>query len=110
MSQRYDLELFQGAAEYYARYRPKRPQALFDFLVTRFALDQASRELDLGSGTGNASFPLAPCVGEIVAMDPDPDMVRVARAQASARDFGMCVCFRPARMIFLPISVRFASF
>jgi ubiquinone/menaquinone biosynthesis C-methylase UbiE len=83
MSEKYDLALFQGVAEYYARYRPKRPRALFDFLVQRFGLDRTCRLLDLGCGTGNASFPLAPLVGEILAMDPDPDMVRVARDLAT---------------------------
>lgn len=85
MPERYDLTLFQDAAEYYARYRPKQPQALFDFLVARFALDQTCRVLDLGCGTGNASFPLARHVGEIIAMDPDPDMIRVARDLASGQ-------------------------
>ena len=82
MSTNYDLTLFEGAAEYYARYRPKRPQALFDFLVERFALDRTSRVLDLGCGPGNTSFPLAPHVGQVIAMDPDPGMIRVARALA----------------------------
>lgn len=88
MPERYDLTLFQGAAESYARYRPKRPKALFDFLVTRFALDRTIRVLDLGCGTGNASFPLAPHVGEVVAMDPDPDMIRVARDLAASQGLG----------------------
>ena len=88
MAEKYDLTLFQGTAEYYARYRPKRPKALFDFLIARFALDQMSRVLDLGCGTGNASFSLAPHVGEVVAMDPDPDMIRVARDLAARQRLG----------------------
>jgi ubiquinone/menaquinone biosynthesis C-methylase UbiE len=89
MSDGYDLALFEGAAEYYARYRPKYPKAVFDFLVVRFGLDASCRVLDLGCGTGNASLPLAASVGEIVGMDPDPGMIRVARelaAMANARN------------------------
>lgn len=79
MPQRYDVTLFQGAAEFYARFRPKYPQAVFDYLQHRFGLDRAARVLDLGCGTGNASQSLAACVGSIVAMDPDPEMIKVAR-------------------------------
>jgi len=83
MTSSYDRSLFAGAARYYARYRPKYPQSVFDFLVQRFKLDRTSRVLDLGCGTGNASLPLARIVGEIVAMDPDPEMIETGRELAS---------------------------
>ena len=79
----YDPTLFAGAARYYAKYRPKYPQAAFDFLASRFKLDKTSRVLDLGCGTGNASLPLAPIVGEIVAMDPDQEMILVGQELAN---------------------------
>ena len=79
MGSSYDTTLFEGAARYYARYRPKYPKATFDFLVWRFALDGRARVLDLGCGTGDASLPLAPIVAEIVAMDPDAQMIAVGR-------------------------------
>jgi ubiquinone/menaquinone biosynthesis C-methylase UbiE len=88
MSSSYDPSLFAGAARYYDKYRPKYPQAAFDYLRGRFKLDATCRVLDLGCGTGNASLPLAPVVGEIVAIDPDPDMIEVCRARASAANLG----------------------
>src|ERR1700722_18280026 len=80
----YDPTLFEGAARYYARYRPKYPKAAFEFIARRFTLDRNVRVLDLGCGTGNASLPLASIVGEIVAMDPDAAMIDVGREIASA--------------------------
>lgn len=84
MKSGYDPSLFAGTAENYARYRLRYPQAVFDFIKERFRLDESSRVLDLGCGTGNASLPLASAVGEIVAMDPDADMIRVGRELAEA--------------------------
>ena len=83
MSSRYDLELFRGTADAYAVHRPKYPQAAFDFLSSRFALDERARVLDLGCGTGNASLPLASRVGEVVALDPDPEMIETGRRVAA---------------------------
>jgi ubiquinone/menaquinone biosynthesis C-methylase UbiE len=84
MSSQYDLKLFEGAAEYYARYRPKYPRAAFDFIKDRFQLGPSCRILDLGCGTGNASIPLASEVAEVVAMDPNPEMIRVGAELAES--------------------------
>ena len=53
--------LFEGAAAYYARYRPKYPMAMFDRLVDRFDLGTLSSVLDLGCGTGQLALPLLKC-------------------------------------------------
>jgi hypothetical protein len=48
----YDSTLFEGAAWYYARYRPQYPPALFELLSEVFQLDGKGRLLDLGCGAG----------------------------------------------------------
>ncbi|WP_207714417.1 hypothetical protein [Scytonema sp. UIC 10036] len=53
----YHPTLFQGAAWYYARYRSKYPQDLFDLLAQRFQLNGRGRLLDLGCGAGLIAIP-----------------------------------------------------
>src|SRR6476620_8334054 len=78
------MDLFTGAAHYYARYRLPYPEALFDLLVERFGLDVTSRVIDLGTGTGQVAIPLAARCGEVGALDISGEMiaegVRVAAA------------------------------
>lgn len=79
------MDLFVGAARYYARYRLPYPESLFDLLVDRFELAQTSRVLDLGTGTGQVAIPLAMRCGEVVAIDISPEMIAEgARAAAAA--------------------------
>jgi SAM-dependent methyltransferase len=49
--------------------------------VARFTgLSQEDRVLDLGCGPGMLAGALAPLVGEVIAMDPEPEMLRIAEA------------------------------
>jgi SAM-dependent methyltransferase len=72
-------------AEYYARYRRGYPPAVFDAMQHAFALDGDDVVLDLGCGTGQLTLPLAERVASVVGMDPEPDMLRLAREAAAAR-------------------------
>jgi ubiquinone/menaquinone biosynthesis C-methylase UbiE len=74
--------MFSGTARYYARYRPGYPAELIAHVVRRFGLDGTGRLLDLGCGTGQLALPLAPHVGHVVGMDPEPAMLREAATQA----------------------------
>lgn len=69
------MSRFAGTASYYARFRSRYPPELFALLVKRFGLDRRSRVLDLATGTGQLALPLAETVGEVVALDVDPDML-----------------------------------
>ena len=75
-------ELFSGAAEYYAKYRPGYPKAFFDFVRKEFCLNGIGRHLDLGCGTGQIAIPLAKDFEEVIGLDPDSEMLREAKKQA----------------------------
>ena len=79
----YDPKLFEGAASYYAEYRPKYPLALFYKLSKLFQLNGQGRLLDLGTGAGLIAIPIHKLFAEVVAVDPDPEMLREAQQQSS---------------------------
>lgn len=80
----YDDDLFEGAAQYYARYRVGYPLALFDQLAERFDLTSQSHVLDIGCGTGLLSLPFASRAAAVTGVDPDRNMLREA-AHAAER-------------------------
>jgi Methylase involved in ubiquinone/menaquinone biosynthesis len=53
-------------------------------LVQLTELDRAARVLDLGCGPGQLALALAPHAGEVVAVDPEPEMLRIAAENAAA--------------------------
>jgi ubiquinone/menaquinone biosynthesis C-methylase UbiE len=81
----YDPDLFRGAAAFYDGHRAPYAQAAIDFAAERLRLDRASRLLDLGCGPGTLARRLAARVAEVVAMDPDPDMLAEGRRLAAAQ-------------------------
>ncbi|MET7666087.1 methyltransferase domain-containing protein [Streptomyces sp. NPDC005373] len=78
---------FSGdVAEYYAKFRRGYPPQALDALQTAFALTTDDIVLDLGCGTGQLAVPLASRVGSVIGMDPEPDMLRLARDTAARYD------------------------
>jgi SAM-dependent methyltransferase len=77
--------LYAGTAEYYSRYRPPYPPTLLTGLRERFELDGRGRLLDLGCGPGSVSIPLAHLFEEVLAVDPEPDMLAEAQRIAGER-------------------------
>src|SRR5215510_8310714 len=72
-------------AAYYARYRRGYPHAVVDALVEALALTSDDLVVDLGCGTGQLSLPVAERVGAVAGMDPEPDMLVLARREAERR-------------------------
>lgn len=78
----HDPALFQSTADYYARFRPPKPAALYTTIAKQFGLDAAHPEgvlMDLGCGTGEMVLPLADYFAWALAWDPDPEMLAQAR-------------------------------
>lgn len=85
-------DMFKGTAYYYSRYRPGYPEEFFDLISDAFGLDGRGRLLDLGCGTGQIAVPFAGRFEEVVAMDPEPEMIAEARRvidQAEARNVAL---------------------
>ncbi|WP_417376601.1 class I SAM-dependent methyltransferase [Gimesia maris] len=76
--------LFEGTVPYYARYRVPYPQALLSQVCEQAPLTGSGRSLDLGCGTGELAIRLASRFEEVLAVDPDAEML--AAAQQKARE------------------------
>jgi SAM-dependent methyltransferase len=63
-----------GTASYYHRFRAPYAQATIDFIIEHYNLGKGVRVLDLGCGPDTIAIPLSYTVGEVVAVDPDPEI------------------------------------
>ncbi len=75
---------FHTAAHHYLRGRPAYAPALIQRVAQLCGLGDAQRVLDLGCGPGQLALAFAPLVGQVVGVDPEPEMLRIAR-EAAAR-------------------------
>ena len=71
---------FRSAAQHYVSGRPAYAHRLIRRVARFTGLSQEDRVLDLGCGPGMLAGALAPLVGEVIAMDPEPEMLRIAEA------------------------------
>lgn len=80
-----DTQPFADTARYYDRFRAPYAQAAFDFIVETYDLSAGVRALDLGCGPGTIAIPLSCAGAEVVAVDPDADMIADGRRLAASR-------------------------
>jgi ubiquinone/menaquinone biosynthesis C-methylase UbiE len=76
---------FVGTARFYDHFRAPYAPAAFDFIVAAYDLNERMRVLDLGCGPGTIAIPLSNRVAEVVAVDPDADMISEGRRLAASR-------------------------
>jgi SAM-dependent methyltransferase len=70
---------FDEAAELYDRARPRYPAEVFDDLADLGGLNPGARVLEIGSGTGIATQPLAERNYQVTAVELGPNLAAVAR-------------------------------
>lgn len=79
----YDPSIYSGSAPHYRPGRPPYSPQLEATLEDALDLDGRGRLLDVGCGPGILALRLAPLFEEVVALDPDADMLEEARRFAS---------------------------
>lgn len=70
---------FGRVAEQYDRARPSYPAELFECLIDGAGLERGDGVLEVGAGTGKATVALAARGLHVLALEPDPEMARLAR-------------------------------
>lgn len=78
-----DLRRFRTAAPHYLAGRPGYAPRLIRLVARLTGVAADGRVLDLGCGPGMLAGAFAALAGEVVGMDPEPEMLRIARAEFS---------------------------
>ena len=94
---------FASTVPFYTRCREPYPPAFFSRVAERLSLRRDMRLLDAGCGPGLLAIGFSPYVGSCVGLDPDPGMIRAARA--AANDAGVLVRLIEGRLEELRESV-----
>jgi SAM-dependent methyltransferase len=79
---------YAGAGWYYAAYRDRVCTSLIADLARQLDLSPFDRVLDLGAGPGQLSLLIAPYVAQVVAIEPEPDMLTEGEKRARIADLG----------------------
>lgn len=74
---------FRSTVPYYTRFRLPYPDSLIRRVISLAALRHGDRVMDLGCGPGLLAIAFAKAGMEVVAVDPEPEMLAAARAAAS---------------------------
>ncbi len=74
---------FERAAPYYLAGRPAYAARLVRRISNLLGFDKTHKLLDLGTGPGLLAVAFAPYVADVTAIDPEPEMLRLASERAA---------------------------
>jgi len=74
---------FRTNVPFYARYRLSYPETLIARCAVAMGLRPGDKVLDLGCGPGLLAIPFARLGMAVTAVDPEPEMIEAARAEAA---------------------------
>jgi SAM-dependent methyltransferase len=80
----FESRRFRTAAAHYLAGRPAYPPRLIARVAELCRLGPTHRVLDLGCGPGQLARAFAPLVAGVLGVDPEPEMLRLARIDAPA--------------------------
>jgi SAM-dependent methyltransferase len=90
---------YAAAGWYYAEYRDRVSPEFITLLAERLGWRRTDRVLDLGAGPGQLSILAAPLVTEVVAIEPEPDMLTEGQRRAHGQAIGNVTFIPRANMI-----------
>lgn len=79
----FDPVRFRTAAPHYLAGRPAYAAGLAPRVAAAIGLDGTGRMLDLACGPGQLACAFAPYVGDVLAVDPEPEMMRAGQELAA---------------------------
>jgi SAM-dependent methyltransferase len=79
----FDARRFKSAASHYLTGRPAYPARLIETVSKLCGLTPRSRVIDLGCGPGQLALAFAPFAQSVLAIDPEPEMLALCRAQVA---------------------------
>src|SRR5262245_10486544 len=79
---------YAGAGWYYAEYRDRVSAEFIALLAEQLGWSTRDRVLDVGAGPGQLSLLIAPFVAEVVAIEPEPDMLAEGERRAAIAGVG----------------------
>src|ERR1700689_59988 len=85
----YDPRRFRTTVPFYARYRLPYPRALIDRVIGIVGMRPGDAVMDLGTGPGLLAILFAQAGMDVVAIDPEPEMLGAARAAAGEAGVGI---------------------
>jgi ubiquinone/menaquinone biosynthesis C-methylase UbiE len=81
----FPTDAFAGTASYYLRYRLPYPDKLLADLAARSRITGKGRLIDLACGPGRLALALASSFSEIWAIDIEPEMIEIGKAEGARR-------------------------